>query len=45
MGIEGECEGDPGGDGDDEILRVTLCANCDIFARGVGAVMVAFDWE
>jgi hypothetical protein len=43
MSIEGECERDPGGDGDDELPRVTFCANCDTFARGVGAVMVAFE--
>jgi hypothetical protein len=43
VGSDGECEWDRGGDGDDDELWVTFCANWDIFARGVGAVIVALE--
>lgn len=44
MGIfarDGDCDGDLDRAGDE--LFVILCANCDMFALGVGAVIVALE--
>jgi hypothetical protein len=45
VGGGGECDSELGDEGDGEGLCGIFCANCDVFARGVGAVMVALEWE